>query len=162
MRAGEPVKMSKRAGDFVTLREVVDEVGVDAVRFMMLYPQERRAARLRPRQGDRAVEGQSGLLCPIRPCPGEIGAAAGARRLSRYRPSPAESSRRGAARSLDRRRRACAGQDDRAISARLSKRRRRRMSRTASPSICTNWRACSMPIGPEAARSATITFYYAR
>jgi arginyl-tRNA synthetase len=30
------VKMSKRAGDFVTLREVVDEVGVDAVRFMML------------------------------------------------------------------------------------------------------------------------------
>ncbi len=37
MRAGEPVKMSKRSGDFVTLREVVDEVGVDAVRFMMLY-----------------------------------------------------------------------------------------------------------------------------
>jgi arginyl-tRNA synthetase len=37
MRGGEPVKMSKRAGDFVTLREVVDEVGVDAVRFMMLF-----------------------------------------------------------------------------------------------------------------------------
>ncbi|MBM3574851.1 MAG: arginine--tRNA ligase [Alphaproteobacteria bacterium] len=37
MRDGEPVKMSKRAGDFITLREVVDEVGVDAVRFMMLY-----------------------------------------------------------------------------------------------------------------------------
>jgi arginyl-tRNA synthetase len=36
MRAGAPVKMSKRSGDFVTLREVVDEVGVDAVRFMML------------------------------------------------------------------------------------------------------------------------------
>jgi arginyl-tRNA synthetase len=36
MRAGEPVKMSKRAGEFVTLREVVDEVGADAVRFMML------------------------------------------------------------------------------------------------------------------------------
>jgi len=31
------VKMSKRAGDFVTLREVVDEVGVDAVRFMMIF-----------------------------------------------------------------------------------------------------------------------------
>ena len=29
--------MSKRSGDFVTLREVVDEVGADAVRFMMLY-----------------------------------------------------------------------------------------------------------------------------
>jgi len=37
MRAGEPVKMSKRAGTFVTLREVVDEVGRDPVRFMMLY-----------------------------------------------------------------------------------------------------------------------------
>ncbi len=37
MRGGEPVKMSKRSGDFVSLREVVDEVGVDAVRFMMLY-----------------------------------------------------------------------------------------------------------------------------
>jgi arginyl-tRNA synthetase len=37
MRNGEPVKMSKRSGDFVTLRDVVDEVGVDAVRFMMLF-----------------------------------------------------------------------------------------------------------------------------
>ena len=37
MRGGKPVKMSKRAGDFVTLRDVVDEVGPDVVRFMMLY-----------------------------------------------------------------------------------------------------------------------------
>ena len=37
MRDGEPVKMSKRSGDFVTLREVVEEVGVDPVRFMMLF-----------------------------------------------------------------------------------------------------------------------------
>jgi arginyl-tRNA synthetase len=37
LRAGELVKMSKRAGEFVTLREVVDEVGRDAVRFMMLF-----------------------------------------------------------------------------------------------------------------------------
>ena len=36
-RNGEPVKMSKRAGEFVTLRDVVDEVGADVVRFMMLY-----------------------------------------------------------------------------------------------------------------------------
>ena len=36
-RDGELVRMSKRSGDLVTLREVVDEVGVDAVRFMMLY-----------------------------------------------------------------------------------------------------------------------------
>ena len=37
LRDGQPVKMSKRSGDFVTLREVVDEVGADAVRFMMLF-----------------------------------------------------------------------------------------------------------------------------
>jgi arginyl-tRNA synthetase len=35
-RAGEPVRMSKRAGTFVTLRDVVEEVGRDPVRFMML------------------------------------------------------------------------------------------------------------------------------
>jgi arginyl-tRNA synthetase len=37
LRAGMPVTMSKRAGEFVTLREVLDEVGRDAVRFMMLF-----------------------------------------------------------------------------------------------------------------------------
>jgi arginyl-tRNA synthetase len=36
-RAGEQVRMSKRSGEFVTLSEVVDEVGRDPVRFMMLY-----------------------------------------------------------------------------------------------------------------------------
>ncbi|NMD08257.1 MAG: arginine--tRNA ligase [Phyllobacteriaceae bacterium] len=36
-RNGEPVRMSKRAGEFVTLRDVVDEVGADVVRFMMLF-----------------------------------------------------------------------------------------------------------------------------
>ena len=35
-RAGEPVKMSKRGGTFVTLADVVREVGKDVVRFMML------------------------------------------------------------------------------------------------------------------------------
>ena len=36
-RNGEPVRMSKRSGEFVTLREVVDEVGADVLRFIMLY-----------------------------------------------------------------------------------------------------------------------------
>ena len=36
LRAGEPIKMSKRAGNFVTLADVVQEVGKDVVRFMML------------------------------------------------------------------------------------------------------------------------------
>ncbi|MEP9371657.1 arginine--tRNA ligase [Mesorhizobium sp. KR1-2] len=36
-RNGEPVRMSKRSGDFITLRDVVEEVGRDPIRFMMLY-----------------------------------------------------------------------------------------------------------------------------
>lgn len=37
LRNGEPVKMSKRSGDLVTLADVVDEVGPDATRFMLLF-----------------------------------------------------------------------------------------------------------------------------
>ena len=36
-RDGEPVRMSKRSGDFVTLRDLVEEVGRDPIRFMMVY-----------------------------------------------------------------------------------------------------------------------------
>lgn len=36
LRGGEPIKMSKRAGNFVTLADVVREVGKDVVRFTML------------------------------------------------------------------------------------------------------------------------------
>jgi arginyl-tRNA synthetase len=36
LQDGKPVKMSKRAGTFVTLRDVIDEVGRDVVRFIML------------------------------------------------------------------------------------------------------------------------------
>jgi arginyl-tRNA synthetase len=35
-RGGEVVRMSKSSGEFVTLREVIDEVGSDAIRFMLL------------------------------------------------------------------------------------------------------------------------------
>ncbi len=60
MRNGEPVKMSKRSGDFVTLREVVDEVGRDAVRFMMLFrkndaPLEFDLAKVIEQSKDNAV-----------------------------------------------------------------------------------------------------------
>ena len=60
MRDGEPVKMSKRSGDFVTLREVVDEVGVDAVRFMMIFrkndaPLEFDLAKVREQSKDNPV-----------------------------------------------------------------------------------------------------------
>ena len=34
LRGGKPVQMSTRAGEFVTLKDIVDEVGTDAARFM--------------------------------------------------------------------------------------------------------------------------------
>ncbi|QYO78277.1 arginine--tRNA ligase [Devosia salina] len=37
LKNGEPFKMSKRSGDLVTLADVVDEVGADATRFMLLF-----------------------------------------------------------------------------------------------------------------------------
>ena len=36
LRHGEPVQMSKRAGEFITLREVIDEVGADTAKFIFL------------------------------------------------------------------------------------------------------------------------------
>jgi len=36
LRGGKPVQMSKRAGEFVTLREIMDEVGVDTTKFIFL------------------------------------------------------------------------------------------------------------------------------
>ena len=35
-KGGEPIRMSKRAGTFITLRDLIEEVGKDVVRFMML------------------------------------------------------------------------------------------------------------------------------
>jgi arginyl-tRNA synthetase len=60
LRDGQEVKMSKRAGTFVTLREVVDEVGSDPVRFMMLYrkndaPLEFDLAKVVEQSKDNAV-----------------------------------------------------------------------------------------------------------
>jgi arginyl-tRNA synthetase len=57
---GQPVKMSKRAGTFVTLREVVEEVGKDIVRFMMLTRKNDQAldfdfAKVRDQSRDNMV-----------------------------------------------------------------------------------------------------------
>jgi arginyl-tRNA synthetase len=74
---GEPFKMSKRAGNFVTLRDVVEQVGPDVTRFVMLTRKNDAPLGFRFRQGDRAVEGQPGLLRPVRPCPRPVGDAEG-------------------------------------------------------------------------------------
>ena len=53
MRGGEEVKISKRAGSYVTLRDLIDEVGRDAVRFFLV---SRKAdTRVRVRRRSRAV-----------------------------------------------------------------------------------------------------------
>ena len=44
MRGGEEVKISKRAGSYVTLRDLIDEVGRDAVRFFLVVAQGRLAS----------------------------------------------------------------------------------------------------------------------
>ncbi|NQY73984.1 MAG: arginine--tRNA ligase [Candidatus Margulisbacteria bacterium] len=36
-REGKPIRMSKRTGEMITLREVIDEIGVDATRFFMVF-----------------------------------------------------------------------------------------------------------------------------
>ncbi len=83
-RNGEPVRMSKRAGEFVTLADVVNEVGRDPGAVHDALPQERRAARLRLPEGHGAVQGQPRLLRPVRPCPVAFDHAAGGRRRHRY------------------------------------------------------------------------------
>ena len=69
LRNGEPVKMSKRSGDFVTLREVVDEVGSDAVRFMMLFRKNDAVLDFDLAKVIEQSQGQPGVLRPVRPRP---------------------------------------------------------------------------------------------
>ena len=82
-RNGEPVRMSKRAGEFVTLREVVDEVGADVRPLHDALPQERGAPRFRFRQGHRAVEGQCRFSMCSTPMPASARCCATGRRLAR-------------------------------------------------------------------------------
>jgi arginyl-tRNA synthetase len=60
LRQGQPVKMSKRAGDFITLGDLVGEVGRDVVRFIMLMrkndsPLEFDLARVTEQSKDNPV-----------------------------------------------------------------------------------------------------------
>ena len=72
LRAGEPVKMSKRAGDYVTLREVVAEVGRSAVRFDMLYRKNDAVLDFDLAKVIEAEPREPGVLRPVRPCPRQI------------------------------------------------------------------------------------------
>ena len=80
---GEPVRMSKRAGTFVTLARGRRRGRKGRLPLHHADPQERPDARIRLRQGHRAVEGQPGLLRAIRACPRRLGHAACGRAVRR-------------------------------------------------------------------------------
>ena len=150
LRAGEPVKMSKRAGDFVTLREVVDEVGRDAVRFMMLYRKNDAVldfdfAKVQEQSRDNPV-----FYVQYGHARGQLGVPQRARRSVPDLPADrrrADGAGAGAAGTARRSRRIVPDAPTGALSAARGRRRRRPMSRTGSPFICMNLRANSMPSG---------------
>ena len=111
MNGGEEVKISKRAGSYVTLRELIDEVGRDAVRFFLVIAQGRHRIHVRHRPRALADRGESGLLRAVRARARCVGAAAGGHR-GRRRAGGARRRRSRAARRARTRRRCCAGSRD--------------------------------------------------
>ena len=65
-RGGEEVKISKRAGNYVTLRDLIEWTSRDAVRFFMLQPEGRHRVHLRRRPGAQAERREPGLLRAVR------------------------------------------------------------------------------------------------
>ncbi len=86
-RDGEAVRMSKRTGEMVTFEELIDEVGVDATRYLMLAPLRRPAHRLRHRGGEEEGRLQPGVLRAVRPRAHLLHPAQGGRPGRRRAPS---------------------------------------------------------------------------
>ena len=83
VEGGERAQMSKRQGEFVTLDELVDDIGVDATRFFMLQRSHDTTDRPRPRPGPPAVARQPRLLRPVRARPDRQHPAQGRARAPR-------------------------------------------------------------------------------
>ena len=66
VKDGEPVRMSKRAGNVITLEDLVDAVGVDAARYCARTVELRHGARHRPRPARQAQQRQPGVLRAVR------------------------------------------------------------------------------------------------
>ena len=150
LKNGEPFKMSKRSGDLVPLADVVEEVGADATRFMLLY-----------RRNDAAMDFDFALVKEqTRDNPVFYVQYAHARTCSIFRTAAAElpaldTVAGGARRGADIELLSVAGRS-RADQGRWrsgrgpSPRRRLRMSRIASHSISTSWRRPSTASGQRA------------
>ena len=139
VRDGEEISMSKRAGEFITLDELLAEIGVDAARWFFASRGRDDRHRLRHRAGQEAVEREPGLLRPVRARPDRLDPAQGGRgRAWRRRPSLRRASLAGAPEAALARAGRCACPR----SSRTRPRpRRRRASRPTPPS----WRPRSTP-----------------
>ena len=72
MRGGEPVRLSKRTGNIVTLADILDEVDPDVARLTFLLQSIDTDADLRPRRRHRAVDGEPRLLRAVRARPHRV------------------------------------------------------------------------------------------
>ena len=75
MRGGQPVRMSKRAGTYVTLRDLLEEVGKDAVRFTMLTRKADAQMEFDLDQVLATTRENPGVLRAVRPRPLPLRAA---------------------------------------------------------------------------------------
>ena len=77
MRGGEEVKISKRAGSYVTLRDLIDEVGRDAVRFFLVSRKADTEFVFDIDLARSQTRGEPGLLRAVRARARRVGAEAG-------------------------------------------------------------------------------------
>ena len=86
VEGGERAQMSKRKGEFVTLDELIDDIGVDAARFFMLQRSHDTTIDLDLDLAAADLEREPRLLRPVRPRPDrEHPAQGGARRAEARR-----------------------------------------------------------------------------
>ena len=67
VEGGERAQMSKRRGEFVTLDELIDDIGADAARFFMLQRSHDTTVDLDLELAREDLEREPGLLRPVRP-----------------------------------------------------------------------------------------------
>ena len=77
MKGGEEVKISKRAGSYVTVRDLIDEVGRDAVRFFLVSRKADTEFVFDIDLARSQSRGEPGLLRAVRARAHLLGAAAG-------------------------------------------------------------------------------------
>ena len=84
---GEPVRLSKRTGQIVTIDEIVDEIGADSARHHLPAPVDGQPADRRPGRGGQPGHGEPGLLRAVRPRPDPVHRAQGGRAGGRAGPA---------------------------------------------------------------------------